>query len=79
MSVCEKKGHDFYPTTRRVTTMYGLTSYEEDILYCARCGSVRSLGGNPYYKTTDYGVWSFTTGTTTTSGFLYFDNLYKKE
>lgn len=56
--VCAK-GHDYYLGTRRVPALLGLTYNDEDILYCRRCGDVRSISAPhpPSYQ--PYADWTY--------------------
>lgn len=65
MKICETRGHKFYPTVRHITDWLGIVR-DENVIYCSRCGNVKSLDtATPYWTTNP----SWSTGTLTTTGF----------
>lgn len=78
MKNCANNGHKYFPAVRRVITnswLGPITTTEENILYCSRCGHVKGLDVHTApYKTTDYGTFTWSTGTTTSSGWMYLNS-----
>lgn len=73
-TVCDKKGHDYYPTLRRVSGYAGLTYQDEDILYCRRCGDVKSLTPPPNTQVwKPWNGYTITWSTSASSSPIYSD------
>lgn len=57
IDICLKRGHEYHQGIRSIVSNFGLTTRDEDILYCRRCGDIKTLSVSSgfYYGGSSYG------------------------